>query len=96
MDTPDAAYAAGNDLGRRGHRVDIAGGGEPFERCRDGLPDRFDGNIDTHTLVADGPAATFAGPDGALYCSADSGRTWQRTLTGLSTVYALLIRRRSG
>ena len=66
-------------------------GGEPFVRSRDGLPDHFDGNIDTHTLVADGPNAAMAGPDGALYCSADSGRTWRRTLTGLPAVYALLI-----
>ena len=66
-------------------------GGEPFARCRDGLPDRFDGNIDTHGLVADGPAAAMAGPDGALYCSADSGQTWRGTLTGLPAVYALLI-----
>ena len=40
-------------------------GGEPLVRCRDGLPDRFDGNIDTHGLVADGPNAVMAGPDGA-------------------------------
>ena len=33
----------------------------------------------------------MAGPDGALYCSADSGHTWRRTLTGLPAVYALLI-----
>ena len=66
-------------------------GTEPFGRCRDGLPDHFDGNIDTHGLVADGPNAALAGPDGALYCSADSGQTWRRTLTGLPAVYALLI-----
>ena len=66
-------------------------GGEPFVRCREGLPDRFDGNIDTHTLVADGPAAAFAGPDGAIYCSDDGGRTWERTLNGLPRVFALLV-----
>ena len=66
-------------------------GSEPFARCRDGLPDHFDGNIDTHALVADGPNAAIAGPDGALYCSVDSGQTWRRTLTGLPAVYALLI-----
>ena len=66
-------------------------GDEPFARCRDGLPDRFDGNIDTHGLAADGPNAVMAGPDGALYCSADSGHTWRRTLTGLPAVHALLI-----
>ena len=65
--------------------------GEPFVRCRDGLPDHFDGTIDSHTLVADGSRAAFAAPDGALYCSTDSGRAWGRTLTGLPTVYALLI-----
>ena len=66
-------------------------GDEPFDRCRDGLPDHFDGNIDSHTLVADGPLAAFAGPDGAIYCSADSGLSWGLTLTGLPTVYALVI-----
>ena len=66
-------------------------GDEPFARCRDGLPDRFDGNIDTHGLVADGPNAAMAGPDGALYCSSDSGQTWHPTMTGLPAVYALLI-----
>ena len=68
-------------------------GDEPFVRCQDGLPDHFDGNIDSHTLVADGTHAAFAGPDGALYCSGDGGRTWRRTLTGLPAVYALLIGR---
>jgi len=71
-------------------------GDEPFERCRDGLPDHFDGNIDTLTLVAEGPAAAFASPDGALYCSDDGGCTWEETLSGLSTVYALLIERGPG
>lgn len=66
-------------------------GDEPFVRCQDGLPDRFDGNIDTHTLVADGPAAAFAGPDGTIYGSEDGGRTWVQTLSGLPTVYGLLI-----
>lgn len=66
-------------------------GGEPFVRCQDGLPDRFDGNIDTHTLVADGSFAAFAGPDGVLYSSDDGGRTWEQTLSGLPTVYGLLI-----
>ncbi len=71
-------------------------GDEPFERCRDGLPDHFDGNIDTHTLVADGPSAAFAGPDGALYCSDDGGRSWECTLTGLPRVYSLLVERGPG
>ena len=66
-------------------------GDEPFAHCRDALPDHFDGNIDTHGLVADGPNAVMAGPDGALYCSADSGHTWRRTLAGLPVVHALLI-----
>ncbi len=66
-------------------------GDEPFVRCTDGLPDHFDGNIDSHGLVADGPNAAMAGPDGALYCSEDGGRTWHCTLTGLSAVYALVM-----
>ena len=68
-------------------------GGEPFVRCRDGLPDHFDGNIDTNTLVADGPEAAFAGPDGAIYGSEDGGQTWSQELTELPRVYALLIER---
>ena len=66
-------------------------GDEPFVRCRDGLPDHFDGTIDTHNLVADGALAAFAAPDGVLYRSPDSGLSWGLTLTGLPTVYALVI-----
>ena len=66
-------------------------GREPFVRCVEGLPRHFDDNIDTDMLVADGPTVTMAGPDGALYRSTDSGRTWQVTVTGLPEVCALLI-----
>jgi len=77
------------------YRRDLEGA-EPFARCRAGLPDHFDGNIDSHTLAADGPTAAFAGPDGAIYRSDDGGRTWECTLDELPRVYALLIERGSG
>lgn len=68
-------------------------GAEPFARSRDGLPDNFDGNVDSHTLAADGTFAAFASPDGSIYCSEDGGHTWEQTLSGLPRVYALLIER---
>jgi hypothetical protein len=53
-------------------------GGRPFERCRAGLPEWFEGNVDTFWLdgLPDGGAA-FVSPGGQVYASADEGATWE-------------------
>jgi hypothetical protein len=64
------------------YRTDLGGGRSV--RCRTGLPEWFDDNIDTYCLDAlnDGSYAAFGTTDGRLYGSDDRGETW----TQLSTV----------
>jgi photosystem II stability/assembly factor-like uncharacterized protein len=59
----------------------------PFERCRAGLPDGFDGNVDTFWLAGapDGSAA-LATRAGEVYVSMDEGATWERAASGLPAV----------
>jgi hypothetical protein len=71
------------------YRLD--GGADRFERCRDGLPTRFDGNVDSHWLAAAGDAVACVGPDATLYRSDDGGRTWRRVTSGLHEPHALLV-----
>jgi photosystem II stability/assembly factor-like uncharacterized protein len=65
----------------------------PFERCRAGLPEWFDGNIDTGCLDAlnDGAFAVFGTEQGSLFGSDDGGRTWRSLAGGLPTVRGVLI-----
>jgi len=76
----DRLLVSGSDGPRGGHagvyRVDPTSG--PFERCRDGLPDWFDDNIDTYCLdsLNDGSCAAFGTTDGRVYGSDDRGDTW--------------------
>jgi hypothetical protein len=73
--------------GRRSalYRKRLDGGG-PFERCRDGLPAWFDGNIDTACLAAAGPVVVFGTEDGRVFQSLDAGARWQILVKGLPPV----------
>jgi hypothetical protein len=68
-----------------------AGGAVPFERCRRGLPDWFDGNIDTACLAAAGTTAAFGTAAGVVYRSADAGTSWELVADGLPPVRCLLL-----
>ena len=57
--------------------------GVPLEKCTDGLPEWFDGSIDSGWLVALGSTAAFATNDGCVFASDDAGRTWNRAADGL-------------
>ena len=73
--------------GRRSalYRKRLDGGG-PFERCQDGLPAWFDGNIDTTCLAAAGPLVVFGTEDGRVFQSQDAGARWQILVKGLPPV----------
>jgi hypothetical protein len=78
--------------GRAGvYRADLAGGA--FERCRTGLPEWFDDNIDTYCLDAlnDGSYAAIGTADGRVYGSDDGGLRWLELITGLPSVQHLLL-----
>lgn len=82
--------------GPRGHhaaiyRRSLTGDGE-LERCRKGLPDWLEGNIDTSWLAgsSDGRAA-FATGSGEVYLSNDEGGTWERAASVLPPVRCLTV-----
>src|SRR2546426_334312 len=84
--------AATGPRGRRSalYRKRLDGDG-PFERCRDGLPTWFDGNIDTACLAAAGPVVVFGTEDGCVFQSLDAGERWRILVKGLPPVTCLLL-----
>jgi len=66
-------------------------GEAPFERCRVGLPEWFDDNVDTACLAAAGPLVVCGTDDGRIYRSDDAGARWQLALKGLPAVRAVAI-----
>jgi hypothetical protein len=59
-----------------------------FQECREGLPEWFDDNLDTHCLgVVDG--AVFAGHGGTVWRSDDVGETWVEVVSGLPSITCL-------
>jgi len=62
-----------------------------LERCRDGLPEWFDGNIDTQWVAGSRSTAAFATPGGEAFVSGDGGATWERVASGLPAVHAVLL-----
>ena len=81
--------------GPRGGRAAVyrraAGGAGPFERSRTGLPEWFDGNIDTAWLDATPELAAFGTSDGRVFASANEGSTWEEMAAGLPSVGAVLV-----
>jgi hypothetical protein len=73
------------------YRGALASGG--FERCRDGLPEWFDDNIDSSCLDAlpDGSFAAFGTSDGQLFGSRDTGSSWIELASGLPAVRRVLV-----
>jgi photosystem II stability/assembly factor-like uncharacterized protein len=64
---------------------------EPSTRCRDGLPEWFDGNIDTACVDARQTAVAFGTAGGEVFASGDAGATWERVAGGLPPVRCLLL-----
>jgi len=73
------------------YRGSLAGGG--FERCRTGLPEWFDDNIDTYCLDAlpDGSFAAIGAADGRVFASEDAGLSWAEVASGLGPVRRTLV-----
>jgi len=64
-----------------------------FVRCRDGLPEWFDDNIDSSCLDAlpDGSFAAFGTSDGQLFGSRDTGSSWIELASDLPAVRRVLV-----
>jgi hypothetical protein len=67
------------------------GGG--LERCRTGLPEWFDDNIDSSSLDAlpHVASAAFGTSDGRVFASQDEGKTWAEVVSGLPTIHCVLL-----
>jgi hypothetical protein len=65
---------------------------QPFEKCTDGLPEWFPGNIDTHCLAASGSTVAFGTEDGDVFRSEDDGRSWGQVASGLPAIRAIVLR----
>jgi hypothetical protein len=73
------------------YRGVLGGGG--LERCRTGLPEWFDDNIDSYCLDAnpDRPFVAFGTSDGRVFASEDAGRSWGEFASGLPSVRRVLV-----
>ena len=67
------------------------GGDAPFERCRAGLPEWFDDNIDTGALAARHDTVAAATPSGEIWRSDDRAVTWAHVTTTPSPVNCLAL-----
>jgi hypothetical protein len=65
--------------------------GTGFEKCTDGLPEWFDGNIDSGWVAARGSDVAFGTPEGDVYRSEDAGARWSRIAEGLPAIRALCL-----
>jgi photosystem II stability/assembly factor-like uncharacterized protein len=70
--------------------------GDRFERCREGLPERFEDNVDTYCLDARGRVAALGTSAGEVFLSRDAGGTWERIADGLPPVRSVLLGEQPG
>lgn len=80
----------------RGHRGEEAAvyrqkGSREFERCREGLPEWFGDNIDTHCLAAGDGLIALGTSDGSVYVSTDDGATWGEAASNLPRITCLVV-----
>jgi hypothetical protein len=68
------------------YRGDLTTG--PFEQCRNGLPEWFDDNIDSHCLAVI-PESVYAGLGGTVWRSDDHGDNWSEAVSGLPHINCL-------
>ena len=73
------------------YRAPLAGGA--FERCTQGLPASFDGNIDSHCLDGRpvGSTVAFGTEDGRVFRSEDAGVSWEQAAEGLPRIRRMLV-----
>jgi hypothetical protein len=67
--------------------------GDPLQRCRTGLPEWFDDNIDSYCLDAhpDGSFVAFGTSDGRVIASEDAGVSWVEFASQMPPVKRVLV-----
>jgi photosystem II stability/assembly factor-like uncharacterized protein len=66
-------------------------GSQPFERCREGLPEWFPDNINTLCLAALGSWVAFGTATGEVFLSSDEGQHWSAEAEGLPPVRCVVL-----
>lgn len=91
----DVLLLSASDGPDGGHGAVYRGGldGGSLERCRAGLPEWFDANIDSRCLdaVPDAKLAAFGTADGRVFASLDQGATWGQVASDLPPIDCLLV-----
>jgi hypothetical protein len=64
---------------------------EAFERCTVGVPEFFEGNVDTGTIGVSGNHAVVGSPRGAVYHSNDCGNSWRQIASGLGEISGIYV-----
>jgi hypothetical protein len=90
-DTVLISACAGPHGGRGALYRTVLDAGAGFDKCTEGLPDWFDGNIDSGWVAASGSEVAFGTPEGQVYRSEDAGVRWTRLADGLASIRALLL-----
>jgi hypothetical protein len=89
---PPQAVLVSVSTGPRGNRAAVyAWRGGVFERCTEGLPEWFDGNVDTGCLHAHEQTVALGTGDGRVYVSADAGSAWRLAVDRLPQVRGVLV-----
>lgn len=91
-----ASTGPGGDRSAVYRRPLQAGPGTPFERCREGLPEWFSGNVDTGCLVAHGDTVVLGTGQGGIFRSDDAGASWASVVGGLPRITCLGLAAESG
>ncbi len=81
--------ASRSHRGERGTVYRSTSGG--WERCAAGLPEWFDGNVDSYCLAASGSDVALGSPGGSLFVSSDSGGSWREAASGLPPISAVVL-----
>jgi photosystem II stability/assembly factor-like uncharacterized protein len=68
-----------------------ADGQSEFERCRQGLPEWFGDNVDTHCLAARGATVVVGTGDGRVYASHDGGASFALLTKGLPAIQCVTL-----
>jgi len=80
--------------GHRGRRAALYSrplAGERFAKCSEGLPEWFEGNINTSCLAGAGDLVVFGTEHGEMFLSNDLGGTWREIAEGLGEVRCLAL-----
>jgi hypothetical protein len=89
----EAVFVSASE-GHRGRRAAIYRReltGSAFVKCSEGLPEWFEGNINTLCLASAGDLVAFGTEQGQAFVSDDLGRTWRQTADGLGEVGCLAL-----